>query len=719
MHNYRTFSLQKLAIISIGLFSVIGYIGTVSVLKTPDMQSSGFLSPKPQLEPLQLDKTLLPLFFEKNMGQVNKKVKYLSRNSRYTLFFTPNEIVLNFARADALRLQLLDSNPDTVVQGRDQLASYSNYFMGNQSKNWHVDVPHYAGVSYQNIYPGIGIYFYNKSNKLEYDVQVTPQGNVKNIKLQLVGMQSLRLSSKGDLIITTHAGNTLHMRKPVVYQWVNKHKHYIKGRFILKNNVIGFAVGLYNHKKTLIIDPVIDFSTYLGGSGFDTDSVAFGLVTSKLKLHPNIYIIGYTNAKNFPTDHPMQDKNKGDGRTAFVAKLSSNGRRLIYSTYLGGSGNNDEAFAIDVDLFGNAYITGETNSKDFPLKHAMQEDFKNPKYFSAFVTKLNARGNKLIYSTYLGGSGEDQEGNAIAVDKRGNAYITGETNSTDFPIKNALQPLNKSGNYTAYITKLCSHGELMWSTYLGGSGGRDEGNGIALANNKDVVIVGETNSKDFPIKDPIQATPGPKGAGQTGFVTRIKEDGQELVFSTYLGGSGGNDHPLSVDISPLGDIALVGYTNSLDYPVVNAFQNKNKGPNFTGFITKINSRGSAIDYSTYFGGSGGKEQINQIKIDKLGNMHVVGFTNSNDFPLKDAIQKVNLSGKTSAFVATLCRRGELKFSTYLGGRGGNNRAWGVAVTPFLNTYVVGETNSFDFPIKHAMQDSMVGRTMAFVTKIKN
>lgn len=679
--------------------------------------------------------TIRPLSFEINKGQTAPIVNYLSRGNGYMLFFTPQEIVIDFRTApltpkdqgklknlstkgsnDVLRIQFVAANSHPTIVATEQLKSKSNYFIGQDPKNWHTNIANYGRVNYKTLYPGIDMTFYGNQNQLEYDIEVAPGADPQLARFHVNGAQTMQMNPQGDLILTTPEGKKLSMHKPVIYQMINGSKHSISGNFkLLANQEIAFNVGPYDRSQTLIIDPVLAMSTYIGGSGGDNAALALAVNDEPL---PHIYLTGYTNSTDFPTVGPFQATNKGKGRTAFVLKYDRNANALEYSTYLGGSGGNDEGFAIAVDGVRAAYITGETNSKDFPLQNPFQADNKGAKDFSAFVTKLNPEGNGLVYSTYLGGSGENQEGNGIAVDAFGFAYVTGETTSKDFPLFNPFQSTNKGPKFTAYITKFDTLGDkLIFSTYLGGSGGQDEGNSIKVDNIGAIYVTGETNSKDFPTLNPIQPTPKPAGAAQTGFVTKMMADGSGLIWSTYLGGSGGNDYPNALDLDDLQNVYVAGYTNSSDFPVKDAFQATNNGPNFTGFLTKILAPGNAIAYSTYWGGSGGDDRINALSVDVARKPHICGSTNSHDLPLKGAVQIVNKGAGITTFGGSLTPDGLLNVSTYFGGSGGNDRCFGIGVDGLTNVYAAGLTNSADFPVVNAIQPVKTSTIMAFLINI--
>ncbi len=330
----------------------------------------------------------------------------------------------------------------------------------------------------------------------------------------------------------------------------------------------------------------------------------------------------------------------------FVAKLNASGSALVYSTYLGGS-SGEYGSDIALDVSGNAYVTGRTYSTDFPTAHALQPT--NHCGTDAFVVKLNASGTALVYSTYLGGSSDDG-GNGIAVDVYGNAYITGEIGSTDFPTANPLQPTYHGGNYEAFVAKLNASGTaLVYSTYLGGSA-YDCGNGIAVDVYGNAYVTGLTASTDFPTANPLQPTY--HGGQYDAFVAKLNDSGTALVYSTYLGGSS-DDHGQDIAVDVSGNAFVTGSTGSTDFPTANPLQPTNHGSGGGGdaFVAKLNASGTAFVYSTYLGGSF-DDHGEDIAVDVSGNVYVTGTTTSIDFPTANPLQPTN-HGNSDAFVAKI------------------------------------------------------------------
>jgi len=646
----------------------------------------------------------LPLYFERNVGQTDASVKYLTRGPGYTLFFTPDEIVLSLQNQASLRMQFVGANKEPTLIGLEEQACKSNYFIGNDPQKWHTNISNYAKVAYQNLYPGIDAVFYGNPQHLEYDLCVAPGGCPKDVRLRIENAKHLSIDAEGHLRILTDAEQEVRMQKPFVYQIIAGEKVSIESSFLLlAQNEIGFSVGKYDIDKSLVIDPVLAYSTYLGGSNLDsgTSIVVDGTGSA--------YVTGSTNSTNFPTKNPVQPTLGSDLSNAFVTKFNSTGTALIYSTYLGGNGN-DGGDGIALDSSGSAYVTGSTTSTNFPTMNAFQANLAGPE--NAFVTKFNPAGSALVYSTYLGGSVGDI-GNGIVVDSSGSAYVTGVTFSTDFPTMNPFQA-SLAGTENAFVTKFSPAGStLVYSTYLGGSTSATSGIGIAVDSSGSAYVTGVTFSTDFPTMNAFQPT---LGGGSDAFVTKFNPIGSALVYSTYLGGSQDDfGSAIVVDIS--GSAYVTGSTSSAIFPTKNPFQASLAGSE-NAFVTKFKPAGSALVYSTYLGGSS-TEGGNGIALDSSGSAYVTGFTSSSDFPLKHPFQST-YGGSNDAFVTKFNPAGSaLVYSSYLGGSEFDD-GFGIAVDSSGSAYVTGPTSSTNFPTQNPFQSTFGGGNGdAFVTKISS
>ena len=659
----------------------------------------------------------IPLYFEVNQGQVDEQVRFLSRGLGYTLFLTSTEAVLSLRRSaagdvgavvsDLVRLQLVDANPAAEVVGENEQVGRSNYFLSSDPLQWRTDMPHYLRVRYRQVYPGVDLVYYGTNQRcLEYDFVVAPGADSDLIRLHFEGADSLWLDEVGNLNLDTVGGKVV-LKVPVTYQRIDGERQEIESRYVLQGgSQVGFELAIYDMSQPLIIDPVLSYSTYLGGSQLDS---IHGI---SLDSSGNIYVFGNTFSSNFPTQSPFQGY--VGNKDVFVAKLNASGSALIYSTYLGGSAVDESTGGIAVDGSGNAYITGITFSSDFPTLNPVQASFGGDR--DVFVAKLNASGSTLAYSTYLGGSGRD-ESRDIAVDGSGNAYITGLTVSSNFPTQNALQPSYRGGGSSGFVSKLNASGSaVVYSTYIGGSGGGSRGNGIAVDGSGNVYITGTTSASDFPTQNPLDVS---LGGSQDVFVTKLDALGSSLVYSTFLGGSGneqGGERSITVDGS--GNAYVTGSTSSTDFPTQNAFQASYGGGVFDVFVSKLNASGSALTYSTYLGGSDWDE-VRAIEVDGSGDAHIIGFSRSSDFPTLNTLSAYQ-GGRSGmdVFVSKLNASGStLDYSTYLGGTS-DDEGKDIALDGSGNVYIAGWTKSSDFPTESPLQGTYGGGQFdGFVAKI--
>ena len=665
----------------------------------------------------------LPLSFVANRDQTDSQVQFLARGSGYNLFLKSAEAVLTLHKRDngrhekaatdpasrrdsvaVLRMKVLDANPTLRGEGVEELPGKTNYFFGSDPNKWQSDVPNYARIRYQSVYPGVNLEYYGSQSQLEYDFVIAPGADPRIIKLSFEGARKVALGAQGDLVLDTASGE-VRQSKPRIYQTLNGVKKEISGRYVLKGKrEVGFAVGRYDASAPLVIDPVLSYSTYLGGNNSD---VAFDIAVDSLG---NAYLTGETYSTNFPgTFSPVYVFHE-----AFVTKLNPTGSGIIYSTYLGGSGN-EIGNRIAVDSSGNAYVVGTTDSTNFPVTPGCFQGTAQGAS-DAFVTKFNSTGS-MVYSTYLGGNGTDS-GRGITADSAGNTYITGASYSTNFPVTTGAFQTVKAGDGDVFITKLNAAGSaLVYSTYVGGAD-TDEGTAVSVDSSGSAYVTGFTRSANFPKT---------AGAFQTSlasfsddaFVTKLNASGSALVYSTFLGGINdevGND--LALDSS--GNAYVTGETRSNNFPVTpGAFQTTYISRD--AFVTKLNAAGSALVYSTYLTGNA-DEYARGIAVDSSGNAYIAGSTFSSNFPKVHQLPQPNadFGNGLDAFVVKLNASGSKAFySTYLGGSG-TEFSRGIATDAAGNAYVTGSTDSTNFPTNNPLQPTNAdggGFTDAFVTKI--
>lgn len=664
-----------------------------------------FSTPKPA--PAGKTYGQLPLSFEPCLDADCGSVQFLSRGMGYSLSLTSTAAVVEFLEPRAtLQMKLAGANQRPRTVGFEELPGKANYFYGNDPKRWRTNIPTYAKVRYQEVYPGIDLIYYGNQGRMEYDFVIAPGADPNRIRVALRGPDSIALDATGALVLDT-AARQLRLNQPIAYQpggWK------VAVSYVLHGMDIGFRVGRYDRSKPLIIDPVLVYSTYLGGSGDENgtgiarDPKAGDIAVDR---DGNAYITGNTSSPDFPTVNPV--RGSSGSPDVFIVKLNAAGTAIVYSTYLGGSGI-DRGFGIALDAASNAYVTGRTQSADFPTVNPLQRALGGSE--DAFVVKLNATGSALLYSTYLGGGGQD-DGLSIAVDAAGNAYVAGTTESRDRPTVNAFQPAFGGGVFDAYLAKLNSQGSaLVYSTYLGGSGSDSLGR-VAVDAAGNAYVTGTTDSTNFPTANAFQKA---LRGSPTVFVAKFNPQGS-VVYSTYLGGSDA-DGGLAIAADRSGNAYVAGVAGSKDFPVTpGALQPQSSGDDV--FVTKLDASGSALIYSTYLGGSGLDVALG-IAIDSTGNAYLAGATTSTNFPLTtDAIQTSYLGGAIDGFAAELNAAGSaLLYSSYLGGAE-NDTPFAVAVDPAGNFYLTGITNSLNFPVTSgAFQPTYGGgRGDAFVVKI--
>ena len=667
----------------------------------------------------------LPLSFEPNVGQAARAVKFLAHGPGYMLALTDQEVWFDStgqaATVSPFRMRFVGSNPDPHVGGMRKLPGKVNYIMGDTDA-WRTNIPTYARVRYERVYPGVDLVFHGNGAQLEYDFVVAPGADPGAITLDFPGARRMWLDRAGNLVISAGEEKIIQM-KPVIYQQIDGVRDEIDGGYRLtRGHRAAFRLGPYDPTRPLVIDPVVRYSTFLGGESMDA---GLGIAADG---SGNAYVTGFTSSTAFPTTAGAFQRTMGGSRDVFVTKLNATGTALVYSTYIGGAGD-EWGSGIALDSSGNAYVTGRTDSTNFPTTSgAFDRTFGGG--VDAFVLKLNATGSGLAYSTYLGGSGFEHDRDnilivraaAIDVTDSGTAFVTGQTTSADFPTVNAIDSSHGGGSCPGgnlvcsdvYVTKLNTSGSaLVYSTFLGGND-EDAGRSIFVDASGNAYLAG-TAFGGFPI------TPGafrPSPQGFEGFVSKVNAAGSALAFSTFIGGEL-SDEALGVTADSFGNAYVTGSTTSFAFPTTpGAFQTSKIGNEPDAFVTKLNPMGSALVYSTYLGERETDEGVG-IAVDGQGNAYVAGHSQLGQpvLPCRWA--------NFDAFSASLNAAGSaLTSRTCLGGQR-DEFAAGMALDPGGNTYVTGRTASSGifstspFPTTTgAFQTAFAGgATDAFVFKV--
>jgi hypothetical protein len=745
----------------------------------------------------------LPLSFEENVGQTAPEVRYVAHGGKYELFLTSQEAVValrpsghfDFSprhrfstlramrelrrngrpvdRMTVLRLQLEGANPQPQIAGTDLLPGKVNYFIGNDPKKWHTDVRAYGKVKYVGVYPGIDLLFYGNERHLEYDFVVAPGADPAAVALHVQGARKMRLDSSGDVVVSV-SGGEVRLEKPVIYQQVNGERHEVAGNYaIADNHRVTFSVPSYDRNLPLVLDPVLNYSTYVGGS---SDDAANGIAVDS---NGDAYIAGVTSSTDFPTtsngfmEAPLT-ANTGGAFAAFVAELNPAGTTLLYSSYIAGSTPGEAAFGIAVDPTGKAiYVTGQTFSSDFPTASTIT-GFKTGTNAGAttgtsFLVKLDPTQTtgaaSFVYSTFIGGTNgtgpNGDLGQAVAADSAGNAYVTGLTDSspgtaTDlatFPIVGGFQTTlgNSNGGGNAFFAKInttvSGSSSLVSSSYLGGDailypgvnspGYGDVGFGIAVDSSANAYIVGATTSSNLGSLTTVglnltYPTGNTSNAAFFAMINTATAGAQTLSYLTYLGGTG-PDFGNAIALGPSNVAYVTGNTSSLNFPVSSgAYQTtgSTSGVGFVSLIDTSQSVANSLTDSTFIGGNNGDEPRG-IQADSKGNAYIAGATSSTNFPVSPgALQTVFPTGAFgSGFVSELNPTlTTLLYSSFFGGGGNGNgqdidAADGIALdaaTP-PNAYIAGQTYSTNLPVAGTPVAPLVaglnGTSDAFVAKL--
>jgi hypothetical protein len=592
-----------------------------------------------------------------------------------------------------LQIRLLGANNNSRAVPEEEMPTKVNYFIGNNPARWRTQVSTYGKVHYQGVYPGIDLVYYGNQQELEYDFVIAPGANPEEIAWCFEGAEWIQIEDSGSLLVHT-IGGKVRQRRPIAYQIVKGERNEISAKYVIEKSegrTVRFEIGEYDRALPLIIDPVLVYSSFLGGAGNDK---GWDIAVDN---NGNAYLTGETTSANFPTNNALYPTNGGGVlRDVFVAKLGVEGTNLVYSTYLGGSGD-DAAFGLALDVAGDVYLTGVTASPNFPIVgQAISTNLHGSAVlglypYDAFVVKLSSGGSNLLYSTFIGGTQNDG-GNAIVVDNAGQIYVAGATDSSDFPTNGTTRPF-AGGFHDAFVLKLTTGStNLIYSSYLGGQGD-DFGFGVAVDSAGSAVVVGLTGSPDFPFTTNAFQTNFAGGQYDV-FITKFSPDGVARLFSTYLGGSG-DDETRRVVLNDLDQVCLAGFTTSLNFPTRNALYPTNSGLT-DAFIVKLDGSGTNLIYSTYLGGAFNDEAWG-IAVDTNRNLYVIGRSSSTDFPVVNPYQSI-LRGLGNVFVSRLNASGTaLDYSTYLGGFNIDD-GYGIAVDHAGNAYITGLSSSLDFPV---------------------
>lgn len=632
------------------------------------------------------------LAFAPNVGQAPPPIRFTARAPATSFGFTRRSVILGDPAADprAPRLRFLGIRGEAVsLRALNPLPGVTNYLLGDDPRAWQTNVPTFGMIQYADLYPGVDVAFHaNEAGQLEFDILVDSGADPGSVHLGIAGDEAI-LGTDGTLEIG--GGRGLEFSSPVAYQLVHGLRRDVGAAFALDEGSIRLAVGAYDHRLPLVIDPVIGYSTYFGGSGYDD------VIYTALGTDGSFYVTGITASSDLPVTRGSLQQHRSGDADAFVMKLDPTGDSLEYSTYLGGP-KFDVAIGLDVGTDGSAYVVGFTASHRFPTTKGGYQRHYNGGPDDAFVTKLDPTGSSIEYSTFLGGSGDDLAFIA-PVDDQGNVYVEGWTGSHDFPVtEGAFQREYGGGKYDAFSTKLDPSGASpVYSTFIGGTGNDGGWDGELDAQGR-IHLTGATDSRDFP------TTPGvfqPRyGGGRTdAFVTVLDATGSSLVSSTYVGGKRYEEvSDLTVDAD--GNSYVPGRTTSKDFPTTPlALQTSSGGGKYDGYLVELNAEGTSLQYGTYIGGLG-DDSVGAVRVNEAGGAVMSGMTASTNFPVTtDAFQPRFGGGPNDAFILWLdIQTSTIRFSSFLGGKADDGSSGsGLGLAADGTATVPGFTTSANFP----------------------
>ena len=736
----------------------------------------------------------LPLSFEPNVGQAPAAFDFVTHTSGYSVLLSAQQAIISASsqteddpyvknlpprkrkrfeltkvyrdfprfhrgrRRNEMKIVLGGANPRPQNAGLDELPGKMSYFIGRDPQKWKTGIATYGRVRYSNVYPGVDLIYYGDAGRLEFDFVVSPGANPDNVSLSFSGVEPVAITKDGSLRIGQSTdGMTLH--RPRIYQVRDGQQIPVEGSYALRaGHQFGFQLGAYDHSRALVIDPVLAYSTYLGGNnrtqigGIAVDSAG------------NAYVTGGTEATNLPVENAYDGSKTSASWSVFVTKIDPTGTSVLYSTYLKGS-SNDYSNAIAIDASDDVYITGWTTSSDFPVVNGFQNSLNDLVSGNAFITRIDTTQSgaaQLVYSTFLGGGANTTAHNgdvgaAIAVDRFGVAYVTGQTDSdastVPFPTtpgayQSFLASVRGDAFLSAVDTNRVGPGSLVYSTYLGGSPPNpandngwtigDYGLGVTADDSGNAFITGATVSGgDTPFPTTENAYQNYlKSPNGNAFVSEIATRScghQSLVYSTYFGGSSsGGDLGVSIALNGSGKIYVAGETSSPDFPVsATAYQTTRQNKIMSDFVSELDlsQTGTAfVMYSTYLDDTGFQGDIAaSVVTDSSGDAFVFGATNSSTFPVTagavQATYAASTAGGYNAFLTVLNPSGTgLLYSTYLGGSI-TTYSTGGAIDTMGNVYWAGHTADPDFPVypQNAVQTSFPGAGVveyeSFVAKI--
>ena len=638
------------------------------------------------------------------MGQIKGSVSYNLKTPSSNVYFLKDRFVYQFTKNNAtnysdkpsiqfenIEVKFIASSNKMFFSEEDNIPSKTNYLLGNDKNNWITDIPNFQTLIYNGIYRNIDLKYYSKSNELKYDLVIHPGGDINDIKFEFNGQKNIKLID-GKLEINTNSRKLIE-DIPLAYQIINGKKIIVKVNYRLQDNHVGFSCLSYDKSAPLIIDPILFYSTFVGGSGDDT----YALGNIKKDKLGNIYTAGYTSSSNFPVTAGAYSSSYGGNSDACVFKLNSNGTALIYSTFIGGS-NLDRAMDIllDTNTY-ELYVCGDSFSTNFPSTTGVYQSANASTSAAAgadaFLLRLSPLGNSLVFSTFIGGINDDKA-LAMVFDSQHNIWVTGESQSTSFPVTTGSYDVTWNGSFDCIIFKMNDLGtSLLYSTFFGGNLS-EGGHAITIDNNNSLYVGIHTQGGNFPTTAGAFDVTYNGGPYDYAFI-KLNPTTNTLIYSTYIGGTGDDWDRHDVHVDNSGNLLFSGAASSGFPTTVGAYDQTYNGGNFDAYVAELNATGTALNFSTLFGSSGDDAAYMCYK-NHNNDIVVTGYC-SNNFPVTPCCYDPSYNGGNSdAFITIFDATGSnLLYSTYIGGSGDDQ---GFALTCDYDTvYISGQTGSTNFP----------------------
>ena len=636
----------------------------------------------------------IPVAFEANQGQAGGPAQFLARvPGGATFFFSAQEVAAVLARAGsgsaerlALKIRFPGASPDARLEARELLPGRSNYLLGSDASGWLRGVPAYASVTYHDLYPQTDLRYHGEDGQIKYDLVLRPGAAVDDIALAYEGVEGLRVNAADQLEILTAWGTLLEEAPRAWQEGPGGDRTPVAARYALgPGNRVGFHVGAYDAARTLIIDPTLRYSTFVGGSNADAarDVILDGA--------GNALVTGSTTSTNFPTSTGAYQETNAGGEDVYVFKLAADGGSLLFSTFVGGLGD-ETGYGLDLNSSGNIVVVGATDSTDFPTTSGAYSQKYNGGTTDAFVTTLAADGSSLLFSTFLGGEEEEIALAVEVADDKDQPVVTGFTTSQDFPTTSGAAEEDYSGGRDVFVTRVLEDASVLRYSTLAGGSDADEGQALTVDEDGNVLVTGYTFSTDFPTTSGVWDRI--LNGAQDAFVLRLSPKGTSFRFSTYLGGAG-NDSGQGVALDLVNNVVITGKTASADFPTSTGAYDESHNGGEDAFVTKLDVDGEVLQFSTFVGGSSA-DFGTAVKLDGVNNPIITGLSRSADFPTSDDALDATHNGEGDAVLLKLAASGKsLMYSTYAGGSS-LDEAFGLDLSPAGDAVIVGRTQSSDF-----------------------